>query len=396
MMKTIKRGINSGCHGKIIFVNYKIFLVILTMSCLYLFTNPILKIVGIINTVLILILCFFNILRLNLKISKNRIWLMFAVYFCYNIILMIRNFSINSFYSVIVQLGMLFFICSLFELELDNDTYNKIFKFGKFIFMLILIPSMIVLIKGGDSAIRIFDSVFSFTIYKIMFPCSFFILAKSKRIIARIIPISIIFFLIGERSMALCLYIIYAVYFVLRFIKNNKLLYKLLYYVVSVGVIIFPYIYISMQHWPIGKIINEITYQKTGANFFSGRNIVWEIAFDYINKSPFLGYGAGNTVLLDNGITWSTHNLYVYLLLQGGLIGVTIFIVFLETIWMSFFDQLNDKEVRLSAAYLIGIMIFASFELTLIINSINISYFLWMVIAVGLIKSRQNKLTRYD
>src|SRR5699024_1090176 len=113
-------------------------------------------------------------------------------------------------------------------------------------------------------------------------------------------------------------------------------------------------------------VINDIFRKYTGGNFFSGRNRLWEVAFKYIRKSPIFGYGLDNGLMSLAGIEQSTHNTYIHILLQGGIVGLFIFFMFMYTIWQEYFRSLDDDIVLTAAAYLIGILIFINFEVTLI------------------------------
>ncbi len=70
--------------------------------------------------------------------------------------------------------------------------------------------------------------------------------------------------------------------------------------------------------------------------------------------------------------------------------------LFMYSIWKIIFFGLNDDIVRMSAAYFIGIMVFASFELILVVNAVTISLFLWLVIGIGLIQKNNIKAKLYS
>lgn len=78
-------------------------------------------------------------------------------------------------------------------------------------------------------------------------------------------------------------------------------------------------------------------------------------------------------------------------MLQGGIIALILFILYLHSVWMEFYECLNNNIVRLSACYLIGSMIIASFELTLIGNAVNLAICLWLIISIGLMKKNSIK-----
>jgi O-antigen ligase len=65
----------------------------------------------------------------------------------------------------------------------------------------------------------------------------------------------------------------------------------------------------------------------------TGRKHLWEKAMNYFEKEPLLGIGFDNFRRQEG---WITHSLYMRILAEQGLIGATIFIVFITTIlWQS-------------------------------------------------------------
>ena len=381
---------------KILSIDYRLFYGLMLLCCLYLFINPVLKLIGSIAIICIFLLCFNDILLRSKKIKINQIWIWFGCFIAYNIIILIKTPTISAAYSCALQIALLLPICLYSSVSLKESVIKSIFKGGKIIFFILLIPAFIIIFKGGSNVIRIFSDYFSFTIYKIMFPCTFFFIAKSRKKLFKIIIFSFLFLAIGERTVFLCLYIIYFTYLLLGQIKHSKFIYKTFFKFLCLCSVVFPYVYVKLQYTDLGYWLNNMARQYTGGNFFSGRNRIWEIALDYFSQAPFLGYGMDNNILALNEISLSTHNLYVYLLLQGGILGLIVFMLFMYSIWKNYFFGLNDDIVRMSAAYFIGIMVFASFELILVVNAVTISLFLWLVIGIGLIQKNNIKAKLYS
>ena len=60
---------------------------------------------------------------------------------------------------------------------------------------------------------------------------------------------------------------------------------------------------------------------------FTGRSSLWRIALDKIAKRPLIGYGytAGNIKIW--GGMYSSHNMFLEIILQGGLISMLLFLL---------------------------------------------------------------------
>lgn len=379
-------------NNLILSVDRRLFWGLMLMCCFYLFVNPVLKLVGATAIITIFLLCIYDLLIRSNKIKINHIWLWYFVFVIYSLISLVKNPTVSAMYCYALEIALLLLICLYSSTSLKEKAIKSIFSGGKIVFFILLLPALAVIFKGE---IRLFNDYFSFTIYKIMLPCTFFFLAKSKNKLPKIIIFSSMFFAMGERAAFLSLVIVYIVYLILGRIKYSKFIYKTFFVLVSLCILLFPYIYVKLQYTDLGLLLNNLSRQYTGANLFSGRHRIREIAFNYILAMPILGYGFNNNILALHGISLSTHNLYVYLLLQGGIIAIMIFLLIMYSIWKRYFDGLKDDIVRMSAAYFIGIMFFASFELTLIINSVTISIFLWLIIGMGLIQ-RNNLFFRRD
>ena len=91
------------------------------------------------------------------------------------------------------------------------------------------------------------------------------------------------------------------------------------------------------------------------------------------------------------GINMSVHNTYLYILLQGGIVGLTLFFIFILSLWQKYYRFLNNHVTRLSASYLVGILVYLNFEVSLVGNTVGPGIFMWLVIGVGLIYNNNQK-----
>lgn len=382
---------NNRINKKLMFINYNIFILILLFIPLYLFKNTYLKLMGSISIVSLLAFSILDSIYRMDKIKINKIWVLFILYFFYSTLMLVRAPSISAIYSYLLQIILLFFILMFSTISLDKQILNKIFKWGKYLCLVLLIPSSIIAVEGSIVAFGRFNYIYSPVIYKVMLPCTFFFIADSKHKFIKILFFSFIFFRMGERTSALVLLLIYFCYFVLKRVKSYKTSYKFIFIGTFTAIIVFVYGYIQFQYTEIGYEFNNIVRQYTGGNFFSGRNRIWETAFTYIKEAPMIGYGINNKILRSAGIELSTHNTYIHILLQGGIIGLSIFSMFMYSIWNRYYNYLDNDIVIVSAAYLIGILIFINFEVTLIGNTVVTAIFLWLILGIGLIECNNQK-----
>ena len=376
---------------RVLLINYKLLLIILSFLPLYLFENNYIKLIGSISIVVILLLAIFDaVYRMN-KIRLNKTWLWFMIFSFYSIFSLVRTPTIKALYIFLLQVALLFFITLLTTINLNEQVMKNIFKWGKIVFFILLIPAGIVAIEGGRGAFGKFNSFYSPVLYKLILPCTFFFIAESKGKFPKILLFSFIYLRMVERTCSIVLIIIYFIYFTLKKVAKHKHLYKLFFWGLLILVLGFTYGYVQLQYTETGHVINDIFKEYTGGNFFSGRNLIWQVVFNYIKEKPILGYGIDNRILNLAGITMSSHNTYIHILLQGGVIGLFAFLMFMYSIWESYFYHLDNDIVITAASYLIGILIFINFEVTMIGNTVVTAIYLWFILGVGLIECNKGR-----
>ena len=190
-------------------------------------------------------------------------------------------------------------------------------------------------------------------------------------------------FIEGRWGYVIGFVLIYFLYIVLGKMKSfNK--YKVIFIFVVIGLFSFVVAYVSLPNTELGIKLNLYSRQLTGENFFSGRNSIWQQVFDATEENRLFGLTYNNSTELYYDGVLSTHNLYLWLLLNGGISLVALFIIYLYTIWKKYFKGLKNSYTRASAAYCMGFIILCNFELLLLINNFSVSMFMWFAIAFGL------------
>jgi O-antigen ligase len=133
------------------------------------------------------------------------------------------------------------------------------------------------------------------------------------------------------------------------------------------------------------------------ASLYSGREYLWPVVLRYIAERPLLGWGGIDeaAILMGAGLgrhfpgvnNMGTHDLYLLVALQGGLIGLALLLAALYSVWLRFYHGRREQIVRLAAASFIGICVHQLFETSLIQTNISIGVLFWAIIAIGVRKS---------
>ena len=130
---------------------------------------------------------------------------------------------------------------------------------------------------------------------------------------------------------------------VFRFIKVNSKLYKVACISMFVMALLVPVVYVYLY----GKIGN---FTLTGKSFFSGRQIIWQSAFEQIQSYPV--FGSGTSMLLNTvaqGTTQSAHNTMVGLWKSVGIIPMV-------SVVLCFFTR-RSKYMRLEDSACISLLV---------------------------------------
>lgn len=75
------------------------------------------------------------------------------------------------------------------------------------------------------------------------------------------------------------------------------------------------------------KIVSIIAGAFGREGNFTGRTLLWTLAIDMIQERPFIGYGYTAGSLEVWGGTFSSHNIFLELALQGGIIYLSLFVI---------------------------------------------------------------------
>ena len=129
---------------------------------------------------------------------------------------------------------------------------------------------------------------------------------------------------------------------------------------------------------PLRNIIQNVLHKDIT---FSGRTFIWEMCIKMIARHPVAGYGNFDSgwIIKWNGIMRNAHNLFFDILIQGGIILLAGYLVFLLTVFFAASDKENKKS-RLILVMLFCLFVVMLCESFLDNNYIFLAYSLALVI----------------
>lgn len=166
-------------------------------------------------------------------------------------------------------------------------------------------------------------------------------------------------------------------------LKSSRKIFEKLIYVVFVGNFLFVGLYVGLKDTNIGSMLNGFSVTVFNKNLFSGRPEIWQGVIKAIIDKPFFGYGLGVKAQDVVETKLSAHNMYLQLLLEFGLVGFLSFLFVVITIWKLLMKRLDGFVGRLSACFMLGILVYNNFELTLFQNNYSIAIFQWVIMTMG-------------
>ncbi|MEX2948675.1 O-antigen ligase family protein [Staphylococcus warneri] len=306
---------------------------------------------------------------------------------------MLRDNEISDLINILQLIMCIGFCIYLSFLKLD---YNKM-KVANIITAGFIIIHFLIWIVSGFP--RMFSSFYPNPnlVGPYMFYTSFFLILGIKYSKFRILYIllliasGLLIIASDSRSILVSIFLTILMYFAWKFITKTIAIRIILFGALIVASLIFIYVYPHLPEYRFYLPLEQWMLSHTGKSIMSGRNDIWVLLVDLVNQKPYLGYGM-NTVSSDLiNVDKSAHNLYLNTLLQIGYIGFVCFILLMFVIWMKLTSEKNDFIVRLSGAFMIGILVHENFEITLFQNQLSIGMLQWMILGIGLSKVIHSK-----
>ncbi|GIN69618.1 hypothetical protein J14TS2_00930 [Bacillus sp. J14TS2] len=334
-------------------------------------------------------------LLITILITMIFLWLIFFVTFNKRQLLLItpfiifeviyilnigNTFNIDTLFIIIHHLLILMLVIFLINIKWTAGQ-AKIFSAIYFIVFPFLILYSIL-----NNGLVNSNTIGGYTYLLAFFPLLYLVgYNKNKRYIFVILIMSIsVIYLSGTRSIMLAVGFGILTYILWKVITQNRLLFYGYFIVMLMIIFLITVVYPNINKF--GKFIelNDLSIKYTGKSLLSGRNQIWELLLDFIAQEPLFGYGSGT---IPNNLlqtTLTSHNLYIQIALQVGLIGLLFLLLFLFAIWKTFWEERNNPMIILVSCYFIGIIIYQVFEVTLTQNNFGFMILQWIILGIGL------------
>lgn len=201
-----------------------------------------------------------------------------------------------------------------------------------------------------------------------------------------------------SRSVWFALFVAVFTYLSYNVINKNKFNYRISFMIILFVAMSITYIYPKLYSMDFGWKLNNYIYNYTGKNLFSGRQELWSHLLFFIEKKPFLGYGVSSSPSDFFQTDLASHNTYIAVLLQTGLVGLVFYFLILFVVWELLYVEttrglFNVQSSKLLFSFFAGLLIYQVFEMTLIKGGYSIDVLQWMLIAIGIgaINSQRKK-----
>lgn len=208
-----------------------------------------------------------------------------------------------------------------------------------------------------------------------------------------IVGITFLSYLTGCRSslIAIVVFIVFYVLLILLYKKKGELRFfpKFLLVTIVALLSLFIFFYPTMLDSPFGQELQNYSLSKFGKLFFSGRNVIWKNLLDAISQKPLFGYGLDATPRLIYETEFSSHNLYLQIMLQVGIVGFVVLMAPLLFISLRL-ACIKSKLSIVFFCFLILILIHECFEVTFTQNMIISGLPMWFLLGVGFHENRMN------
>ena len=228
-----------------------------------------------------------------------------------------------------------------------------------FLYQLMVVYSYVSLIHGFNVDYSLLQGM----VPVVLLPYIYLVFSNHKngmRIIFTILLICYLY-LISSRTSLLAVILFAFTYLCYPNICRRRYLYNFYFISFFIILILLQYLYIS----GFFDFLAEFTRDISGKSLNSGRNYIWVELLRYISDRPYLGYGnnQNSSYLISSYASWrnlSSHNMYLEILLRGGLLLLVMVVGLFFMIWKSFHSYSNNLYGRIGASALIAFLFLAS------------------------------------
>ena len=159
-------------------------------------------------------------------------------------------------------------------------------------------------------------------------------------------------------------------------------------FLVVAGLIVMIFVYFTfLARNPDWRFINDLTTEVSGRRALSGRDKIWPVVFLRIAQNPFYGHGSGSIPSQFFAFSYSSHNFYIQVAFQVGVIGIAFVTMVFWRIWRQLAGSFrHNRFAPIGLAVLAMALLHNSFVVMFFQNLVvaAIPFWVFMGLCVGL------------
>lgn len=148
-------------------------------------------------------------------------------------------------------------------------------------------------------------------------------------------------------------------------------------------VLVFSVVYPSLYGTELGRNLEALSRDLLNKNFFSGREVVWNIVLESLSGNELFGLGVTMTPSDLYNTGYSSHNLYLQTILQSGILGLMLLVAILF-VAVRQLSRDNNMVSYVGIALIICLLFHECFEVTLTQNNFAYGLMYWALLAISL------------
>lgn len=323
-------------------------------------------------------LIIFKFYIINLKILKIKKEIF--IFLLFSLVYLINYFYIGHSIKSVIQCFIIFlYINYISENKVLFNFIDNLYIISKFY---LIINILEILFNNNIDGLELNSNLLGVKVFLI-----YLLLRSDKCIFWKYICILLIF-LSNSRSSLLGIIMFEGIYFIFNNFKIK--VYKTFFYLFIFIKINFIWLYAIIL--PKISILNELSRKYTNKNFFSGRSELWQKGIEVLKEHFIFGIGTSFNSSYITGQELSMHNLDIRILLEVGIVGYFLFVIYfiflIKRVRALDIEKIN-KDIFIGI--LISILFQQTFEISLIQNNIKVGFLQWLCIYIIILKYNGEK-----
>lgn len=297
---------------------------------------PIGSVLRLVN-ILTILCCLIETRNIIIPRGKNSPLMLMSIFLLYAAVSFIWCFNSTFYLDRLSTYGLyvvlILFLCSLNPTQKEkNSMLNGLLLGGIAASLLIAFSNASLDIGGRDTLVifgRMIDpNILSYSCVISLAICAFRMIVEKEHIIANAIVSCILFMAIiicGSRGALVTFFATAAAITMNIEVKKNKRIKKFLILVFGLAVVLFLYFEFVLTS-EFGSRFTFANLIGQGNMGTANRDKIWDAAFTQIAKRPIFGYGNGASMYAIEAVYhfYGTHNSYILVLLEFGIVGFGI------------------------------------------------------------------------